>query len=452
MASSAPQEILSIIAHHLAQLDKKLSPYALVNKSWQAAFERQIYSSIVVRSPSDVTTVKVKEHSWTAPGGPHPKHGLPLDTFINITSGPEHWQRARRLHVRQILYRVAVPYWLDEDRGKGDDYTYDNAYRRENNRAFSKGVCQLFEHLSTWTNQAISLQIALQAEDASTDEECGEPGSIPWRGTRDEIAPYCAEFVPGYSLPRASCITSLDFPKLLSPETIWVETWALDMPCDENEISLPARLSIASACSALENIRLDLVDEIPSSEPNMRSTWRTAAAQGFSQLPRTIKDMTLYRNDSGRLDESAKQLQMFSMQLRHLKIQEMYISPGLFWPLDSQDTTQASWPHLEVLDLSFAAFTPTGDFLEYGYGTHEVRHCDAKFLISYLDKVYESAGRAAQHMPRIKNFTLVFYPQTYRLHVNIRNGKRVLEIATDNEYGDLQQPYKPSSRVLDAWN
>lgn len=130
----------------------------------------------------------------------------------------------------------------------------------------------------------------------------------------------------------------------------------------------------------------------------------------------------------------------------------MYISPGLFWPLDSQDTTQASWPHLEVLDLSFAAFTPTGDFLEYGYDVHEVRHCDAKFLISYLDKVYESAGRAAQHMPCIKNFTLVFYPQTYCLHFNIRNGKRVLEIATDNEYGDLQQPYRPSSRVLDAWN
>lgn len=145
-------------------------------------------------------------------------------------------------------------------------------------------------------------------------------------------------------------------------------------------------------------------------------------------------------------------LYRISMQLRHLEIQEMHISPELFWPLDSQDTTQAFWPHLEVLDLSFAAFTPTIDFLEYGYDVHEVRHCDAKFLISYLDKVYESAGRAAQHMPCIKNFTLVFYPQTYCLHFNIRNGKRVLEIATDNEYGDLQQPYRPSSRVLDAWN
>jgi hypothetical protein len=58
MASSVPQEILCLIAVHLTRLDKRLSPYALVNKSWQAAFEKQIYSSMVVRSPSDVTTVE----------------------------------------------------------------------------------------------------------------------------------------------------------------------------------------------------------------------------------------------------------------------------------------------------------------------------------------------------------------------------------------------------------
>ncbi|THX00083.1 hypothetical protein D6D13_09725 [Aureobasidium pullulans] len=437
MASSAPQEILSIIAHHLAQLDKKLSPYALVNKSWQAAFERQIYSSIVVRSPSDVTTVKVKEHSWTAPGGPHPKHGLPLDTFIKVTSGPESWQRARRLHVRQILYRVAVPYWLDEDRGKGDDYTYDNAYRRENNRAFSKGVCQLFEHLSTWTNQAISLQIALQAEDASTDEECGEPGSIPWRGTRDEIASYCAEFVPGYSLPRASCITSLDFPKLLSPETIWVETWALDMPCDENEISLPARLSIASACSALENIRLDLVDEIPSSEPNMRSTWRTAAAQGFSQLPRTIKDMTLYRGDSGRLDESAKQLQMFTKQLRHLRIESLEIFRGLFCPDGLGLPVEAHWPYLETLHLKdqYYVTPPFHGELQPAYDLIRER---------YLNNLYTNLGHAAQKMPCLKSVILTFRNLDHELELSIKNQRHNLTLC-------VMDNYQPSLEFLEAW-
>ncbi|THZ97997.1 hypothetical protein D6C82_06054 [Aureobasidium pullulans] len=437
MASSAPQEILSIIAHHLAQLDKKLSPYALVNKSWQAAFERQIYSSIVVRSPSDVTTVKVKEHSWTAPGGPHPKHGLPLDTFINITSGPENWQRARRLHVRQILYRVAVPYWLDEDRGKGDDYTYDNAYRRENNRAFSKGVCQLFDHLSTWTNQAISLQIALQAEDASTDEECGEPGSIPWRGTRDEIAPYCAEFVPGYSLPPASCITSLDFPKLLSPETIWVETWALDMPCDENEISLPARLSIASACSALENIRLDLVDEIPSSEPNLRSTWRTGAGQEFSQLPRTIKDMTLYRNNSGRLDESAKQLQMFSMQLRHLRIESLEIFRGLFCPDGLGLPIEAHWPYLETLHLKdqYYVTPPFHGELQPAYDLIRER---------YLNNLYTNLGHAAQKMPCLKSVILTFRNLDHELELSIKNKRYNLTLC-------VMDNHQPSFDFLEAW-
>jgi hypothetical protein len=226
MNSSAPQEILCLIAHHLARLDKKLSPYALVNKSWQAAFERQIYSSMVVRSPSDVTTIR-KDIGWYTSEEVRYERGPSLETFINIISGPQDWQRARRRYVCQIIYRVVVPYWLDEDREKDEDYTYDNACRRENNQAFSEGVYQLFEHLSTWTNQAISLQIALQATDVCTDEESGEPESIrtdiTTGPTGEEIAPYCAEFVPGCSLPRASCITSLEFLELITPATIYYD-------------------------------------------------------------------------------------------------------------------------------------------------------------------------------------------------------------------------------------
>lgn len=357
MAFSTPQEILCLIAHH-ARSDKKLSPYALVNKSWQAAFERQIYSSVVVSSPSDATTVKVNECSWTNPGGPQPKKELPLETFINIASGPRDWQRARRTYVRQILYRVAVPYWLNESREKGDGYTYDNVCRRENNQAFSEGVCHLFEHLSTWNNQAISLQIALQAEDASTEEDSGEPGSIHVPGTDDMIAPYRAEFLPGYSLPRTSCITSLKFPALETPETMWYESCALDVPCDENKISLPACLSIASACSALENVRLDLEDDIPSDEVNMRAIRRTAAAKGFHQLPRTIKDMTLccssvswfkideFRrpNASPEQDPSGAALQDFSMQLQHLHLESLEIFAELFCSNRLGLPIEAHWP------------------------------------------------------------------------------------------------------------
>jgi hypothetical protein len=322
MASSAPQEILDLIAHHLAQVDTKLSPYALVNKSWQAAFEPHIYSTIVVRSASDVKFIRMGI-TWRTHDELRYERGLSLETFINITSGPQDWQRARRRYVRQIIYRVVIPYWLDENREKDEGYTYDNICRRENNQAFSEGVCQLFEHLSTWTIQAISLKIALQAEDVSTEEDEGEPQSIARinmvNPIGEETAPYCAEFVPGCVLPRVSCITSLEFLKLITPSTIWYEPYALDLTAYENKISLPARLTIATACSVLVNIRLDREDNISLTEPNMRATRQTAATEGFSQLPQIIKKMTLCLTSSKSEIDKYRQpkdsaLQKFSIQ------------------------------------------------------------------------------------------------------------------------------------------
>lgn len=441
MASSAPQEILSLIADHLARLDKKLSPYALVNKSWQAAFERQIYSSIVLLSPSDVTTIKVNYFSWTAHDGPYFKKGLPLETFISITSGPRDWQRARRRYVRQILYRVAVPYWLDEARGKDDGYTYDNVCRRENNQAFSKGVCRLFEHLSTWTNQAVSLQIALQAEDSSTDEESGEPKSILWPGSDEMIAPYRAEFVPGCFLPCASCVTSLEFVEFETPETIWYEPGALDLSCEENKIALPARLSIASACSALEVLRLDRSDDITLAEPSLLTTRRIAAAKGFSQLPRTIKDMTLCWDSYsqfdvdffGPLDGSAKQdglctaLQNFTMQLQHLRIKDLEVFEELFCRDKVDLPIETNWPYLETLHLKIG-----GGF------SYDVN------LQQYLDNLYTTLGHAVQKMPRLKSVVLIFIRLDHKLELSIKNERWNLKLC-------VMDNYQPSPGLLEAW-
>lgn len=61
-ARDLPYEILSLIAKSISESGKdygprvKLSPYALVNKAWQAAFEAEIYSTTWVRSPWRATS------------------------------------------------------------------------------------------------------------------------------------------------------------------------------------------------------------------------------------------------------------------------------------------------------------------------------------------------------------------------------------------------------------
>jgi hypothetical protein len=62
MASALPQEILSLIADYVAIGDNGLFPYTLVDKSWQSAFERRIYASVVVLSPSATTAVENRRY------------------------------------------------------------------------------------------------------------------------------------------------------------------------------------------------------------------------------------------------------------------------------------------------------------------------------------------------------------------------------------------------------
>jgi hypothetical protein len=59
MASALPQEILSLIADYAAIGDNILTPYTLVNKSWQSAFEKRIYTSVVVLSPSATIAITI---------------------------------------------------------------------------------------------------------------------------------------------------------------------------------------------------------------------------------------------------------------------------------------------------------------------------------------------------------------------------------------------------------
>jgi hypothetical protein len=91
---------------------------------------------VVVLSPSHTTAITIGLNEC------HEKRGFNIATLDELND-------ARKGYIRRILYRVAVPYWLDVLRTKAEDYTYDNTWRNENNKAFSEGVRALFEYLAT---------------------------------------------------------------------------------------------------------------------------------------------------------------------------------------------------------------------------------------------------------------------------------------------------------------
>jgi hypothetical protein len=469
MAPYIPQEILSLIVQHVIKEDDghKLTPYTLVNKSWQAAFERKIYGSVVVLSPSDVTTVMV------SPNERRKKRGLSLATLQDITAGSQHWRQLRRTYIHRVLYRVAVPYWINPFREVcSSTFSCENAWRRGNDQAFSKGLRSLFDYLSTWTGQHISLDIALQAEmgfyakdrDFEDDEQftyrdvnCShnEPGTSYMQTDYDTVVPpYGAHLSPVLYLSRARCVTSLDFPIInLGNSDIW----------SENSVSLPAVLRIASACGALQRIKLDgtlqRADDnygVPYTTPGMWTRERDAIAAALVQLPSTIRHIeflgdliyadylsTRVTNPSfHRQDPLSIALRDISMQLKTLHIESEAIFPELFSLKVSEGLADIDWPRLEVLHLAeihcdsrlFGVLERYAD----GYSTDEA------LGDRYIEDMYTSLGYVAQKMPKLKHVFVKIEEST--LSLDLRDGRWILSIMV-HEY----TTYKPSLSVFEAW-
>jgi hypothetical protein len=469
MAPYVPQEILSLIVQHVIKEDdgRKLTPYTLVNKSWQAAFERQLYASIVVLSPSDVTTVMV------SPNERREKRGISLATLNDITTGPQHWRQLRRKYIHQVLYRVAVPYWINSFREVWPStFNCDNAWRRGNDQAFSKGIWSLFDNLSTWTGQHISLDIALQAEmgdyvrdcNAEDDEEetyddvkssLNEPGTSYMQTEFDTLVPpYGACLLPDLYLPRARCVTSLDFPIIdLSNSDILTE----------NSVSLPAVLKITSACGALQRIRLDgtlqRVDDnygVPYTTPELWTRERDTTAAALTQLPSTIQHVELLGDlifadylstrDTNlsfhRQDSLSTALRNVSRQLKTLHIKSEAIFPEFFSIKTSEGPADPHWPRLEVIHLAeiYCSSKLFGVLERYADGSST----DEALSDRYIEDMYTSLGYAAQKMPKLKHVFVEIEEST--LSLDSSDGRWILSIMVHEH-----TTYKPSSRVFEAW-
>jgi hypothetical protein len=503
MAPHLPQEILSLIVYYVVKEDKDrrqnafalvqhvvkedhgLTPYTLVNKSWQAAFERELYSSVVVLSPSDVRTIMV------SPNERRQKRGLSFARLDDITSGPQHWRQSRRTYIQRILYRVAVPYWINPERLCSRYFNtdiWDSSWRRENNQAFSKGIRSLFEYLSTWTDQDISLDIALQ----------GEMGYyVPDRGVADNgrftyadfnhmhhepetscvethmdpfVPPYNADFLPDWHLPKAKCVTHLGFPKFdlaVAPPD--------HHPESENGILVPAVLQIASACGALRKIELDGDYEIGYSNPTERKQVRDATAAALTRLPSTIQHVKFTGDwlehhsgyDGPEDPEIFQTLDTLSMAFRNISTRLKFLhitEEAIFCELLCLDGTPGllgdlHWPHLETIRLSAASRHATFESMDRYWlnqeypgswyegvenEMHQTRHT------RYSEDLFESLGYATQRMPRLKNALMASngrdHSHRVELTLSYHDGRWMFSIMAG-----VGCTYEPSSRVLQAW-
>lgn len=168
------------------------------------------------------------------------KRGLTLEQLACATGGPQSRCIARKKAIRRVIYKVAVPHWLNNERVKEDGFSYDNFMRRENDEAFCKGVPPIFKILSSWNDKdyPITLSIVLQAERVYTSDQSGEPLTRSYSAIEPLITAYRASLPSDCHLATTTCVASLDFPKAWTPASMG----------SENGISPSAALKTSAAC------------------------------------------------------------------------------------------------------------------------------------------------------------------------------------------------------------
>lgn len=483
-----PPEILSIIAKKVVARDdkeEKLGPYALVCKAWQAAFEPHLYEYLEVQSPSETTTISLGTEGKY---GVFNKRGITLERLAVATEGLHKWSHARRAAIRKILYKVAIPHYLDgdkdldeddfsrdehfpvderfiADRSDNESFSYENFYRRQNDEAFTNGMHSLFELLSTWTDQKcpLVLKIVLDAENVYSPDQHVEPRTIGSDGLGKLIATYGADFSAGHFLPTVHCVSSLDFPESWSPVPInYIEFPYMPDPepstralAQQNRISPAAVFTIASACrgDALETIKVDSIPFTPEHERELDQRRRSAAAESLSRLPRSVREVEiqwqspLSEYEIPELSSHpvchpsnnalCRALRLASTHLRKLVITDLDISPEFFEPSEGD-----FWPNLETLEVIELPKTTSSGFKLYYTFEPDSSDCVCP---SFLEQLYSSVARAAIRMPRITLLLVSFSGKQEQVSLKMRDdGRRELSFLS-------QHNYTPSQGVWDAW-
>jgi hypothetical protein len=137
------------------------------------------------------------------------------------------------------------------------------------------------------------------------------------------------------------------------------------------------------------------------------------------------------------VDSLCVALHEVSMQLQHLRIEDMAVFPELF----SEGFIAAHCSHLETLCLDrIDVLSPLGGISRYA----NVSTLDERLTERYIDDLYTSLGHAAQSMPNLKRASLELTIFGQELEVLFRDNQWIMHVRVDKHY-------KPSSRFLEAW-
>ncbi|KAF7539529.1 hypothetical protein G7054_g2020 [Neopestalotiopsis clavispora] len=430
--TSLPSEVVREIVHLVvASTPESACDLASISRGWQECVEEKTFASLRIRSTQ-------------------------MQQLRDIVTP------LRQSYVRQMTFEVVLP-------------KYDAkllAWRKEtpdeqqlNKRAFTHAI------LPFLTLSPVGMHRL--AGNTSSDRAYLSASRRPARATRYLIATAYSVADSSHKIPLLPAISEFLcgnelYSRKLSPKTC----------CD-----------IAAQMPNVHTLDWNLADN-ERSDLARRIQMRQGFAAGLQMIPASVRHFTLYhgprapnthtwdphRLESGNQDSHdplSVALRSLSQRLYTLTIDNATVSPEVFWPVSPSSPRLPSpdevgeFPHLEKVTVRLNEVTPAGEWFFTGHyapiGEESGDSDDSDIFIKpdshswfrcKLDpKVAEpyflAAARAAQHMPKLKEFFLEWMatPLPCGLEYKVSNHEGPRAVLT--LWGS--PPVEPSLELAEAW-
>ncbi|KAJ5120888.1 uncharacterized protein N7515_010276 [Penicillium bovifimosum] len=503
MGFPLPPELISmvlefIIAQEIADMTPdgapyptqkpNLVPYATINRAWQAAIERETFSSIKI--DSNKRLAEFKQFPWD-----------------------QSWSQ-RRSYIRTIHFIVELESYDFEARRK-----FENEEEiQRNSKIFTTSIQSLFNVLSEWpeppdTEMGISLSIkAYSPRNLSAQE----------REVRQlrRLSPWAETLLTHDVWDMRHQRSYLQF----NEEAVNVQCRAVPVIIDLEILAAKGLRKVEPASSCFIAAKLPrlhdlclILDDNCKWDPQLRERRRNEFADSIQFLPLSIRQLTLGFTHSTPQDETyppavltaegtpdplSTRLREFSQQLAGMSLSDCVLGKELFWPLNDDNPEPPFWPHLRSVELDSVPVTPCGKWMfeqfnglwesdsdsshishldvdaearrqadEYHFDTYhdmsgpwdlvpeedrDRRLFRTEFVDELFNQYYISAGKAALHMPKLESMELGF---SHRQRVNYQHlfqytrqnldGKEMATATWGNEEGF--EKFGPSEEVEDTW-
>ncbi|GME66464.1 uncharacterized protein LTHEOB_3223 [Neofusicoccum parvum] len=368
-----PYDIIFLIVDELEKLIReensrqrvRLASYATINKTWKVAVERVTFRNIFVhprnlhgfkeivgRDRARLSAVRslryIMDHHFNTindgsvePEGPCGDEGFSrnLEEMFELLAD---WESGDSPNMR--LQDLCLNLGIQHNRAKQCEYESRESDYREN-RVESN------DHDSGNDESSEEDQDSEDGQDSHGDDywKVVELRAEQLRPNRDKPL---FRYV-GRGLPRIHSVKSFRFEgKSLRPEAL---------------------MEILSSMDGLQECYLNAFSDATTKDPSLRPEYRKALGENLSRIPHTCTHLRagFYHRSQGMdaqpgvfdsgIDHLSIGLRDFSTRLENLHLEDVRISPSLFWPQEDEPSSDPPyWPNLRHMKVEFAEVSASG--------------------------------------------------------------------------------------------